>query len=79
MLPYQWQKLTVKEIFVEFIFAIEDLKVNKLRRTFFAIHPSQEKFAEYTFVTGFYKVERNVKFNFLFHVVINFDISLKGT
>ena len=77
MLPYQWQKLILKEIFVEFIFAIEDLKVNKLCRTLFAIQPSQEKFAEYSFVVGFYKVERNVKFNFLFDVVIYSDVSLK--
>ena len=32
---YQWQKLIVKEIFVKFIFAIEDLKVNKIRRIFY--------------------------------------------
>ena len=35
MLPYQWQKFIVKEIFVKFIFAIEDHKVNKIRRIFY--------------------------------------------
>ena len=57
---------------MEFIFAIVNLKVNKLRRIFLAIQPCQEKITEYTFAIGFYKVERNVKC--LFGVVINFDI-----
>ena len=76
---YEWQKLTVKEIFEEVIFAIEDLKINKLRRFFFAIQQSQEKFVEYTFVIGsyYYKVQKNVKFHFVFVVVINFDVSFK--
>ena len=65
----------MKEFFVEFTFAIEDLKVNKLCRIFFTIQPSQEKFAEYAFVIGFYKVERNVKFNVLFGVFVS--VSLK--
>ena len=45
MLPYQWQKLIVKEIFVKPQRRFEDLKVNKLRRIFFfffAFQPSQE-------------------------------------
>ena len=67
----------MKEIFVELNFAIEDLKTNKLSRIFFAIQQSQEKFAEYTFVIGFYKVERYGKFNFHFGVVIDFNVSLK--
>ena len=60
MLPYKLQKIIPKEIFMEFIFATEDLKVNK-----------------YFFVIGFYKVERNIKFNFRFGVVANFDLSPK--
>ena len=57
---------------MEFIFAIVNLKVNKLRRNFLAIQPCQEKITEYIFVIGFCKVERNVKC--LFGVVINFDV-----
>ena len=41
MLPYQKQKLIKKVIFVEFIFAIEDLKVNKLRKIVFFIQTSR--------------------------------------
>ena len=76
MLPYQWQKLIVKELFVEFNFTIESLKNHKIRRIFFAIQQSWKKIAEHT-VIGFYKVERNVKFNFRFGVVINSHVSLK--
>ena len=65
----------MKEIFVKFIFAIEDLKFAEFF-IFFAFQPSQEKFAEYIFVIGFYKVERKVKFNFLFSVVLILMISL---
>ena len=57
---------------MEYIFAIVNLKVNKLRRNFLGIQPCQEEITEYTFVIGFYKVERNVKC--LFGVVINFDV-----
>ena len=67
----------MKEVFVEFIFTIEDLKVNKLCTIFFAIQPSQERFAEYTFLIGFYKVGRNVKINVLFGIIINFDVPLE--
>ena len=61
----------MEEVIVEFIFAIEDLKVNKIRRIFLVNQLSQEKFAEYTFVIRFYK------FNFLFGVGMNFNVSLK--
>ena len=78
MLPYQWQKLIVKEIFVKPQRRFEDLKVNKLRRIFLFFLPFNHlrKFAEYIFVIGFYKVERKVKFNFLFSVVLILMISL---
>ena len=77
MLPYQWQKLIVKETYLEFMITIENLKVNKLCRISFTIQLSYEKSAEYSFVIGFCKVERNDKFNFLFGIANNSDLSLK--
>ena len=62
---------------MKFTFAIDYLKVNKLCRIFFAIQPSQKKFAEYASVIGFYKVETNVKFIIFVVVAIHSNVSLK--
>ena len=42
MLPYQWQKLIMKEIFVEFIFEIEASKLTNFAECFLSFNHSRK-------------------------------------
>ena len=46
----------MEEMIVEFIFAIEDLKVNKIRRIFLVNQLSQEKFRRIYFCDSFLQI-----------------------
>ena len=65
MLRYQWQKLIMKKILVEFFLQLRTSKFTNFTDFFLCHSTISGKFMEYTL------------YDFLFGVIISFDVSLQ--